>query len=308
LGNILPILSMYALAGFKLLPAFQQIYASLATVKGNIASFDILEEDLVASQHITQAQPADKAGKLSLREGITLDNTHFCYPGTEEKALSGLTLEVPVNHVIGLVGATGSGKSTAIDVLLGLITPQCGALKIDGKPLSGQALRAWQNNVGFVPQSIFLSDASIRENIAFGLPPEEIDDERIKRAAKMALLDEFLERLPNGLETGVGERGIQLSGGQRQRIGIARALYDDADVLVFDEATSSLDGITEKLVMDAIHNFAGKKTIIMIAHRLATVKQCDNIYLLAGGKIIDQGSHDELAARNEMFRRMAEHS
>jgi HlyD family secretion protein len=308
LGNILPILSMYALAGFKLLPAFQQIYASLATVKGNIASFDILEEDLVASQHITQAQPADKAGKLSLREGITLDNTHFCYPGTEEKALSGLTLEVPVNHVIGLVGATGSGKSTAIDVLLGLITPQCGALKVDGKPLSGQALRAWQNNVGFVPQSIFLSDASIRENIAFGLPPEEIDDERIKRAAKMALLDEFLERLPNGLETGVGERGIQLSGGQRQRIGIARALYDDADVLVFDEATSSLDGITEKLVMDAIHNFAGKKTIIMIAHRLATVKQCDNIYLLAGGKIIDQGSHDELAARNEMFRRMAEHS
>jgi HlyD family secretion protein len=308
LGNILPILSMYALAGFKLLPAFQQIYASLATVKGNIASFDILEEDLVASQHITQAQPADKAGKLSLREGITLDNTHFCYPGSEEKALCGLTLEVPVNHVIGLVGATGSGKSTAIDVLLGLITPQCGALKIDGKPLSGQALRAWQNNVGFVPQSIFLSDASIRENIAFGLPPEEIDDERIKRAAKMALLDEFLERLPNGLETGVGERGIQLSGGQRQRIGIARALYDDADVLVFDEATSSLDGITEKLVMDAIHNFAGKKTIIMIAHRLATVKQCDNIYLLAGGKIIDQGSHDELAARNEMFRRMAEHS
>jgi HlyD family secretion protein len=308
LGNILPILSMYALAGFKLLPAFQQIYASLATVKGNIASFDILEEDLVASQNITQAQPADKAGKLSPRQGITLDNIHFCYPGTEEKALNGLTLEIPVNHVIGLVGATGSGKSTAIDIFLGLITPRCGALKVDGEPLSGLSLRAWQNNVGFVPQSIFLSDASIRENIAFGLPPEEIDDGRVKRAAKMALLDEFLERLPDGLETGVGERGIQLSGGQRQRIGIARALYDDADVLVLDEATSSLDGITEKLVMDAIHNFAGKKTIIMIAHRLATVKQCDSIYLLAGGKVIDQGSHDELAARNDMFRRMAEHA
>ena len=308
LGNILPILSMYALAGFKLLPAFQQIYASLATIKGNIASFDILEEDLVASQHVIQAQLADKAGKLSPKQVITLDNIHFSYPGTEEKALSGMTLEVPVNHVIGLVGSTGSGKSTAIDILLGLITPQSGALKVDGEPLRDKELRAWQNTVGFVPQSIFLSDASIRENIAFGLPSEEIDDERVKRAAKMALLDEFLERLPNGLETGVGERGIQLSGGQRQRIGIARALYDDADVLVLDEATSSLDGITEKLVMDAIHNFAGKKTIIMIAHRLATVKQCDSIYLLAEGKIIDQGSHDELAARNEIFRRMAEHA
>ena len=308
LGNILPILSMYALAGFKLLPAFQQIYSSLATIKGNIASFDILEEDLVASQQVTEAQPAYKAGKLAPRQAITLDNIHFSYPGTEEKALSGLTLEIPVNHVIGLVGATGSGKSTAIDILLGLITPQSGVLRVDGEALSGQALRAWQNNMGFVPQSIFLSDASIRENIAFGLPPGEIDDERVKRASKMALLDEFLDRLQNGLETGVGERGIQLSGGQRQRIGIARALYDDADVLVLDEATSSLDGITEKLVMDAIHNFAGKKTIIMIAHRLATVKQCDSIYLLAGGKVVDQGSHDELAARNDMFRRMAEHA
>lgn len=308
LGNILPILSMYALAGFKLLPAFQQIYASLATIKGNIASFDILEDDLKASQHTGQALPAYKEDKLTPKQSITLDNIHFSYPGTEEKALSGLTLEIPVNHVIGLVGSTGSGKSTAIDVLLGLIAPQTGALKVDGEPLSGKSLRAWQNNVGFVPQSIFLSDASIRENIAFGLPSDEIDDERVKRASKMALLDEFLDRLPDGLETGVGERGIQLSGGQRQRIGIARALYDDADVLVLDEATSSLDGITEKLVMDAIHNFAGKKTIIMIAHRLATVKQCDSIYLLACGKVIDQGSHDELAARNDVFRRMAEHA
>ncbi|WP_246009131.1 ABC transporter ATP-binding protein [Vreelandella nanhaiensis] len=308
LGDILPILSMYALAGFKLLPAFQQIYAGLATIKGNIASFDMLEADLAASKHNTEIQHAHKAGKLTPQQNITLDGIHFCYPGTEKKALSGLTLEIPVNHVIGLVGSSGSGKSTTIDILLGLITPQSGALKVDGEPLSGQALRAWQNNVGFVSQSIFLSDASIRENIAFGLPPEEIDDERVKKAAKMALLDEFLERLPDGLETGVGERGIQLSGGQRQRIGIARALYDDADVLVLDEATSSLDGITEKLVMDAIHNFAGKKTIIMIAHRLATVKQCDSIYLMADGKVIDQGSHDELAERNDMFRRMAEHA
>lgn len=308
LGEILPVLSIYALAGFKLLPAFQQIYTSLASVKGNIASFDSLEEDLAASQDTSAGRPGAAAGKLPPQQGITLENIHFRYPGKKEKALDGLTLHIPRNQVIGLVGASGSGKSTAIDILLGLMEPQQGALKVDGDALSGDALRAWQNSVGFVPQAIFLADASIRENIAFGLPPEQIDDERVTRAAQMAHLDELLERLPEGLNTRVGERGIQLSGGQRQRIGIARALYDDAEVLVLDEATSALDGITEKLVMDAIHDFSGKKTIIMIAHRLATVKQCNTIYMLADGQVVDQGSYEELAERNDVFRRMAEHA
>ncbi|XGA80978.1 ABC transporter ATP-binding protein [Halomonas sp. CH40] len=308
LGNILPVLSVYALAGFKLLPAFQQIYTSLANVKGNIAAFDSLEYDLIASQNATPGKPAVEAGKCNPQQNITLDNIHFAYPGKEEKALDGLTLEIPRNQVIGLVGASGSGKSTAIDVLLGLMTPQQGALKVDGETLSGQRLRAWQNSVGFVPQAIFLADASIRENIAFGLPAEAIDDTKVQRAAQMAHLGELLERLPDGLNTRVGERGIQLSGGQRQRIGIARALYDDAEVLVLDEATSALDGITEKLVMDAIHDFAGQKTIIMIAHRLATVKQCDCIYLLANGQVVDKGSYQALVERNTTFQRMAEHA
>ncbi|WP_111411711.1 ABC transporter ATP-binding protein [Billgrantia lactosivorans] len=307
-GDILPILSVYALAGFKLLPAFQQIYTSLAQVKGNIAAFDSLEEDLIASQNATRGIPAAQAGKISPRQSIMLENIHFRYPGKKEKALDGLTLVIPRNKVIGLVGASGSGKSSAIDVLLGLITPQEGTLKVDGEVLSGERLRAWQNNVGFVPQSIFLADATIRENIAFGLPTEAIDDERILSAANMAHLEELLERLPDGLNTRVGERGIQLSGGQRQRIGIARALYDDAEVLVLDEATSALDGITEKLVMDAIHDFAGKKTIIMIAHRLATVKQCDGIYLLDNGKVVDEGTYNELATDNAIFQRMAKHA
>jgi HlyD family secretion protein len=159
-----------------------------------------------------------------------------------------------------------------------------------------------------VPQAIFLADSSIRENIAFGLPPETIDEDRVRRAATMAHLDELLDELPLGLETRVGERGVQLSGGQRQRIGIARALYDDADVLILDEATSALDGITERLIMDAIHDFAGRKTIIMIAHRLATVQQCDCIYLLANGQVVDQGSYDELHQRNAVFQRMAQHA
>jgi len=308
LGNILPVLSVYALAGFKLLPAFQQMYTSLAQVKGNISSFDSIEEDLAASQNIENIKPSFEAGKLSPKKLIKLDNVSFNYPDKEEIALDGLTLDIPVNQVIGLVGASGSGKSTAIDILLGLIEPQRGALIVDGEEVKSQKERAWQNNVGFVPQAIFLADSSIRENIAFGIPFEEIDENRVVRAAEMAHLDELLERLPEGLDTRVGERGIQLSGGQRQRIGIARALYDDAEVLVLDEATSALDGITEKLVMDAIHDFSGKKTIIMIAHRLATVKKCDCIYLLDNGKVIDKGKYEDLVSRSDMFQEMARHA
>jgi ATP-binding cassette, subfamily B, bacterial PglK len=308
LGSILPILSVYALAGFKLLPAFQQIYSSIAKLRGNLAAFDSLKADLMASQEATTDPSAQQqAGKLAPRREICLKNVTFRYPGKVEVALNGLSLTIPVNNVIGLVGASGSGKSTAIDLLLGLIRPEQGALMVDGQELDDTTLRAWQNSLGFVPQSIFLADASIRENIAFGLPPKYIDDKRVYRAAQMAHLDEFLERLPDGLETRVGERGIQLSGGQRQRIGIARALYDNADVLVLDEATSALDGITEKLVMDAIHDFYGKKTIIMIAHRLATVRQCDCIYLMESGRVVDKGTYDELVDRNTTFQRMAEH-
>ena len=209
LGNILPVLSVYALAGFKLLPAFQQMYTSLAQVKGNIASFDSIEEDLTASQEIEDIKPASSAGKLSPKKLIKLDNISFGYPDKEEKALVEFTLDIPVNQVIGLVGASGSGKSTAIDVLLGLIEPQSGSLIVDGEEIKGGEKRAWQNNVGFVPQAIFLADSSIRENIAFGIPPEEIDESRVTSAVKMAHLDELLKRLPEGLSTRVGERGIR---------------------------------------------------------------------------------------------------
>lgn len=306
LGQILPILSVYALAGFKLLPAFQQIYTGVAQIRGNLSAFDNLETDLIASQYVAEASPT--RGKLQPEHQVRLDNVTFQYPGKEEPALHSLSLELPVNQVIGLVGASGSGKSTAIDILLGLIEPSQGNLQVDGKPITAENVRAWQNNIGFVPQSIFLSDATIRENIAFGLPVDEIDEQKVLKAAKMAHLEELLEQLPSGLDTRVGERGVQLSGGQRQRIGIARALYDDADVLVLDEATSALDGITEKLVMDAIHDFAGNKTIIMIAHRLSTVQQCDCIYMLANGEVLDAGTYDELLSRNASFQKMAHHS
>ena len=215
-------------------------------------------------------------------------------------------MKIPANKVIGLVGSSGSGKSTAIDLLLGLVEPSSGQLLIDGQPLSNKSLRSWQNNIGFVAQNIFLADASIRENIAFGLPPDNINDDYVKRAASMAHLDEMLKTLPEGLNTSVGERGVQLSGGQRQRVGIARALYHDPEILVFDEATSALDGITESVIMEAIHDFSGSKTIIVVAHRLSTVKRCDCIYLMDEGSIIDSGTYEELIKRNKKFKKMAE--
>ncbi|MEH6707422.1 MAG: ABC transporter ATP-binding protein [Alloalcanivorax venustensis] len=310
LGTILPLVSVYALAGFKLLPAFQQIYSSISMIRGNLTAFEGLRADLKASAGAPhQYSVGENSGAhLIPQKSIELKNIQFTYPGKFEPAIRDLTMTIGANKVIGLVGASGSGKSTTIDILLGLIQPENGELLIDGQPLGKQQLRAWQNALGFVPQSIFLADSSIRENIAFGLPQTWIDDEKVQRAATMAHLDELLAELPDGLNTRVGERGVQLSGGQRQRIGIARALYHDADVLILDEATSALDGITEKLIMDAIHDFSGKKTIIMIAHRLTTVKQCDIIFMMAQGEVVDSGTFDELAARNLVFQRMASHA
>ncbi len=308
LGAILPVLSVYALAGFKLLPAFQQVYTSLSQIRGNLSAFESVRDDLYASRlEKTKASvPTNK--HLIPKNNIRFETVVFGYPGKEEPALNNLEMTIEANRVIGLVGASGSGKSTAIDLLLGLIEPQKGRLLVDGVPLTEKNKKAWQNSLGFVPQSIFLSDSPIRENIAFGLPAEAINEEKVNQAATMAHLGELLANLPCGLDTRVGERGVQLSGGQRQRIGIARALYHDADVLVLDEATSALDGITEKLIMDAIHDFSGKKTIIMIAHRLATVRQCDVIYLLENGSVADHGTYDELSERSVLFKRMADNA
>ncbi|MGQ4880238.1 ABC transporter ATP-binding protein [Billgrantia sp. LNSP4103-1] len=313
LGTILPVLSIYAMAGFKILPALQKVYSSMSQIRGNLASFEAVRDDLYESSE-TREQERKKGisecvdGKLIPYDGIHLENILFSYPGTREFALNGVNMEIPANRMIGIVGASGSGKSTIIDILLGLIEPDQGEIKIDDVRIEKENKRRWQNTLGFVPQSIYLADASIRENIAFGVAPESIDDEAVQRAASMANLHELLDELPDGLDTSVGERGVQLSGGQRQRIGIARALYHDAEVLILDEATSALDGITEKLIMEAIHEIMGKKTIIMIAHRLATVRQCNCIYLMKEGRVIDSGSYSELSQRNEIFQRMAAHS
>ena len=310
LGVILPSLAIYALAGFKLLPAFQQIYSNLTLIRSAIPSYEAIRNDLKDSleEPYEIKETGNELKKLTIRQNISLNNVTFTYPNKDTPALNSLNINIPVNSVVGIVGSTGSGKSTVIDLILGLIQPDCGVLSIDGEPLTSEKLRSWQNTLGLVPQSIYLSNSTILENIAFGIPVEKIDVAQAKLAIKHAHLDELVSDLPEGYNTIVGERGVQLSGGQRQRIGIARALYNNADVLVLDEATSALDGITEKIIMDAIHDFSGHKTIIMIAHRFTTVQKCDIIYMMDKGKVIDQGTYDELLERNPTFKKMATHT
>lgn len=308
LGLVLPMLSVYALAGFKLLPALQIIYSSVAVIKGGQGAFEAIRDDLQESQQPSSKAAVLKNTTLQPRDAIELRAVTFSYPGKAKPALNGLNLRVKVNSTIGIVGPSGSGKSTAIDLLLGLIEPSAGHLIVDGEPVVAANRRAWQDSIGYVPQSIFLSEGSIAENVAFGVPSRDIDREQVAKALRLAHLDELVDSLPMGMDTTVGERGIQLSGGQRQRIGIARALYHDASVLVFDEATSALDGLTEKMIMDAISDFSGKKTIVMIAHRLKTVQKCDVIFYLQDGVVVDSGSYQELVQKNPGFKRMAEHS
>ncbi|HSP86317.1 MAG TPA: ABC transporter ATP-binding protein [Psychrobacter sp.] len=314
LSQVLPVLGIYALAGFKLLPALQQTYYSITTIRGNTAAFDSIKKDLLASLLVDNEQGANSAIKnqrvidLANFRNIRLNNVSFTYPDKEMPALIDINIDIPINSTVGFVGESGSGKSTTIDLILGLISPSAGQLMLDDLVIEGENLQVWQKNIGFVPQSIFLSEGSITENVAFGLCSEDTDLEKVKQAIKLAHLEPLVNSLPKGLDTKVGERGVQLSGGQRQRIGIARALYNQADVLVFDEATSALDGITEKVIMDSIQELSGQKTIVMIAHRLKTVKNCDVIYLMEQGRVIEQGTYQQLIDNNSMFKKMARFS
>jgi ABC-type multidrug transport system fused ATPase/permease subunit len=215
---------------------------------------------------------------------IRLANVNFTYPSAAAPALRDLRLRISKGEAVGFVGPSGSGKSTLVDVVLGLLTPGTGQVLVDNKDIQGN-LRAWQDQIGYVPQSIYLTDDTLRRNVAFGLPDREIDEAAVSRAVRAAQLEEFVEGLPKGLDTIVGERGIRLSGGQRQRIGIARALYHDPAVLVLDEATSALDTVTERDVMQAVSALHGNKTVLIVAHRLSTVANCDRLYRLEQGRI-----------------------
>lgn len=306
LGIVIPLLSVYAVAAIKILPAFQQIYLSVANIKASMPAFEAIEEDLSKSMLLDNKTLEFDERYLQPKEKILIENISFTYPKKSEPVLNNTDISIPINSVIGIVGPSGSGKSTLVDIILGLIKPQKGNLKIDELIIDSNNLRSWQNCIGFVPQSIFLSEGSILENITFGIEDSKIDFDRVNRVIKLSHLDELIPTLENGVNTKVGERGVQLSGGQRQRIGIARALYKKSEVLVFDEATSSLDGISERMIMDAIDSFIGKKTIIIVAHRLKTVEQCDKIIYFDKGTVIDEGTYDELIERNPNFKKMAQ--
>jgi len=291
-NNALPVISLYVFAGYRLLPALQKIYSSFTSLAFIDSSINKLHDEIKNLKPLYENQDH---GVLPLGKTIELKNVHYSYPNAARTALKNINLMIPAKSTIGLVGATGSGKTTTVDIILGLLKPQKGTLEVDGQVISGQNIRSWQKSIGYVPQHIFLSDSSISSNIAFGVESKDICQHAIETASKIANLHDFIiEELPDHYQTVIGERGIRLSGGQRQRIGIARALYHNPQILILDEATSALDNQTEKAVMDAINNLSKKITIILIAHRLTTVKNCDIIFLLDKGQIKKKGTFEEL--------------
>ncbi|MFM7528569.1 MAG: ABC transporter ATP-binding protein, partial [Nodosilinea sp.] len=300
LNQILPLLGVLALAANRLLPALQNCFGSLANIRGFQVS---LQQVLRALQRPILPSLAG-AAPAPLRADLRFERVWFRYGEGHPWVLQDLSFKIKAKTTVAFVGSTGSGKSTTADLLLGLLQPDRGEVLVDGEPLQGERLRSWQRTIAHVPQHIFLSDATVAENIAFGVPPEAIDLERVRRAAQLAQIADFIESRQDGYYSVVGERGISLSGGQRQRIGIARALYKQASVMILDEATSALDNATEREVMAAIEGLSGELTIILIAHRLTTVERCDQVIELHQGQVAAQGSYGELLSQSASFRAM----
>lgn len=305
----LPIITLFAFAAYRLLPALQSIYGSFTMIRYGRATFNALHRDMVEiarqPDHGTPYTRSDQA-HYPLHDSLELRNINYSYPESERPVLKNLSLKIPANKTVALVGSSGAGKTTIADIILGLLTPQEGELRVDGEIITPAKVRAWQRSIGYVPQQIFLMDDTIAGNIAFGLSETERDVAEIERAARTAGLHQFvMDELPDGYQTMMGEGGVKLSGGQRQRIGIARALYRDPDVLIMDEATNALDSLTERAVMDAIHKLSHTKTIIIIAHRLTTVKDCDQVFFISDGRLRHQGTFQTLINESEEFARLA---
>lgn len=301
-ASALPIIALYAFAGYRLMPALQQIYGAVTQLRFAGPALDALHADLMSLQPAHHNPSQDT---IALQQAITLNQIQYRYPNAPKLALKNLSLNIPAKSTVGLVGATGSGKTTTVDLILGLLTAQQGTLEVDGQTITEHNKRAWQRAIGYVPQQIYLADDTVAANIAFGLDAKDIDQSAVERAAKIANLHDFVANdLPQQYQTTVGERGVRLSGGQRQRIGIARAMYHNPQVLILDEATSALDNLTEQAVMDAVYNIGHEITIILIAHRLSTVKACDTIFLLEKGQLKAQGTYAELMESNHTFQKM----
>jgi ABC-type multidrug transport system fused ATPase/permease subunit len=299
-----PIITLYAFAGYRLIPALQQIYGAVTQLRFSGPALKALHDSLNSLQPKC-SNP--RQNSIVFKQAITLNQIQYRYPNAPQLALKNLSLTIHAKSTVGFVGASGSGKSTVVDLILGLLEAQEGVFTVDGQTITERNRRAWQRVIGYVPQHIYLSDDTVASNIAFGVNAKDIDQAAVEHAAKIANLHDFvINELTNQYQTIVGERGLRLSGGQRQRIGIARALYHKPQVLVLDEATSALDNLTEQVVMEAIHKLGHELTIILIAHRMSTVKACDTIFHIENGAIKAQGTFEELMQTNERFRAMAD--
>lgn len=301
-NDIIPIITLYAFAGYRLMPALQIVFTSLTTLKYLGPGLDSLYQDI---KSLEPTHPNIDKYSLKPEKYILLNDIDFTYPNETKKTLNKINLKIPVNNIVGIVGSTGSGKSTTVDIILGLLEPEKGSLEIDDKIINRYNKRAWQSSIGYVPQQIYLADDTILSNIAFGVKPQNIKYNDIERAAKLANIHDFInQELPLKYNTIVGERGVRLSGGQCQRIGIARALYNNPKILIMDEATNSLDNYTENSVLHEIINDNNNLTLIIITHRLTTLKECDNIFLIDNGELKGEGKFNELKNNNNYFKQL----
>ena len=306
--EITGIMGVFGVAAMRLIPAITMLLTSLNQLRNsdyplNMLYLDLKEINSQGTNRLTQNRldfPSSSASgqpsqnlSVAFKRQLELDHITYSYDNSSQSAIENVSLQIEKGQSIALIGKSGSGKTTLADIILGLLEPQTGDIKVDGISIYDN-LRSWQNIIGYIPQSIFLIDDTVESNIAFGVPEQLIDPERMERALKAAQLEELIAQLPQGIKTEVGERGVRLSGGQRQRIGIARALYHEREILVLDEATAALDNETERLVSESIRSLAGTKTLIIIAHRLSTVEHCDRIYLLDRGRVIKSGSFQEV--------------
>jgi ATP-binding cassette subfamily C protein len=310
LSNVIPTLSLFAAAAFRLMPSINRILNSVTVMRFSSHTVHVLYQDLMELGPVLKNRKLVHSGQLPaskacLETEIALQNVLYRYPGARDNSIKGVSLTIPKGTSVGFVGSSGAGKTTIVDVMLGLLPPTQGQILVDGRDIYDD-LSAWQRLIGYIPQSIYLCDDTLRNNIAFGIPEDDINEGWIDAAVKSAQLTELVASLPEGLDTLVGERGVRLSGGQRQRVGIARALYHNPEVWVMDEATAALDNQTEAGVMEAVEKLSGEKTLIMIAHRLSTVKNCDRLYFMSEGQIIDSGTYDELCKRNREFQLMVQ--
>lgn len=305
---ILPTITLYVVAGLRLLPALQTVFSGIASIKNNITSFEVtpferLQNDL--NDNKLAKKPLSNE-IISFNHNIKFCDVSLTYPQAKHLAVDAMNLTIKTHQIVGFVGVSGCGKTSILDLISGLISPDKGNILIDELPLTAKNINVWQSLISYVPQTTFLLDDSIKHNIAFGINPQDIDEEKIKQVLVWAHLDKVVANLEKGIDTNIGEQGAKLSGGQRQRIGIARALYQNTSIILLDEATSALDGLTEQFISDSLINFGHQKTIIIATHQLKTVKKCDIIYLIDQGKIIDKGDYQYLLANNNTFKMMSE--